>query len=426
MSPGDRLTLRIEKPVAGGRMIARHEGAVVLVSGAIPGELVEVEIEKVQRGTAWARTMGVLERSSDRVTPEGDWSCGGNVLAHIRYERQVRLKREIVRDAFKRIGRIDVPPEFPVEPSPIEGYRMRARLHVSSGRIGFFREGTHEWCNPAVTRQLLPATLEALAALEGALAAVADGRVQEVELAENSPADERAAHLVLGPGADPSPLGAISRVEGFGGLSCSSGVRSRPVPLWGDTVVSDRVTVRSADGDVAVTLRRQAHAFFQGNRYLLSTLLTSVLDVVPCGRVLDLYAGVGLFSVPLAARGGTTVTAIEGERTSAHDLKDNAASWGGAVRARHQPVEEFLGSARAGAFDAVIVDPPRTGMTARALRGAIALHAPRLAYVSCDVATLARDARTLQEAGYVLTGIRAFDLFPQTAHVETLALFERT
>jgi tRNA/tmRNA/rRNA uracil-C5-methylase (TrmA/RlmC/RlmD family) len=178
-------------------------------------------------------------------------------------------------------------------------------------------------------------------------------------------------------------------------------------------------------GEYAVLLTRQAHAFFQGNRYLLPALMTAVTGAVPAGRVLDLYAGVGLFAVALARRGDTEVVAIEGDRTAAHDLKFNASRAGGMIETRHQAVEAFVATRRVPALDTVIVDPPRSGMTKDALRGTIALRAPRLVYVSCDVATLGRDARVLTDAGYRLGDVRAFDLFPNTAHIETMAVFER-
>ena len=149
MHRGDRLTLTIERPAAGGRMIARHEGAIVFVAGAIPGEVVEAEVEKVQRGTGWAITRSVIERSPDRVpeaadgTSPSDGGCGGNVLAHIAYDRQRSIKAAIIEDTLRRLGRITLEAPVDVAASPSDGYRMRARLHVRNGRIGFFREGTH-------------------------------------------------------------------------------------------------------------------------------------------------------------------------------------------------------------------------------------------------------------------------------------------
>jgi 23S rRNA (uracil1939-C5)-methyltransferase len=425
MNVGDRLTLTIEKPAAGGRMIARHEGAVVLVSGAIPGERIAAEVEKIQRGTAWARTIDVLEASPDRVSGERDWTCGGNVLAHVAYARQTALKREIIEDAFARIGRLTVPAEIPVEPSPVEGYRMRARLHVVKGRVGFFREGTHDLCDAASTRQLLPATLEAMASLERALHTVDASIVRDVELSENCPADQRALHLLLQEHADPSRLATLPGMDGVQGVSCGPVTGGRPLVLSGSPTVEDSIVVSAVRGQFTVMLARHAHAFFQGNRFLLAGLVSAVVDQVTDGRVLDLYAGVGLFAVSLAVGGAPEVIAIEGDSASAQDLKRNSARAGRTVEARHQSVEAFFRSRRIPPIETLIVDPPRTGMSREALRSGIALRAPRVVYVSCDVATLARDARALVDAGYSLSRVQAFDLFPNTAHVETLAVFVR-
>jgi 23S rRNA (uracil1939-C5)-methyltransferase len=425
MTVGDRLTLTIEKPAAGGRMIARHEGAVVLVSGAIPGERVEVQIEKIQRGTAWARCVSVLDASPDRVDTTADWACGGNVLAHVAYPRQTVLKREIIEDAFARIGRMTLPSAIDVAASPPEGYRMRARLHMVAGRIGFFREGTHQWCDPASGRQLLESSLESIMALQRALTDLGLSTVREVELSENCAGDQRAFHLLLEDDGDPSRLAAIKAIEGVRGISCGAMSGGRPLTLWGTPVVEDQIAVPARTGNFSVTLERQAHAFFQANRFLLAPLVAAVVDEIPSGRVLDLYAGVGLFAVALAARGVREVIAIEGDSVSARDLKHNASRYGDRVEARHQSVEAFLGARRVPPVETVIVDPPRTGMSRDAVRSVIALRAPRVVYVSCDVATLARDARMLVDAGYTVSRVRAFDLFPNTAHVETLAVFVR-
>lgn len=142
----DLISLRIEKPVAGGRMLARHDGAIVLVSGALPGELVEVEIVRSQRGTLWGDTRRVIEASPHRVAVEGDDACGGSVYAHAAYEHQRVLKSQVLSDAFARVGRMPLEQAITVRPSPVDGYRMRARLHARDGRLGFFREGTHELC----------------------------------------------------------------------------------------------------------------------------------------------------------------------------------------------------------------------------------------------------------------------------------------
>jgi 23S rRNA (uracil1939-C5)-methyltransferase len=193
----------------------------------------------------------------------------------------------------------------------------------------------------------------------------------------------------------------------------------------GSPEVSDPLSAvtggRVADG----TIRRHAEAFFQGNRFLLSSLVVAVADSVSdAGEVLDLYAGVGLFSVPLAAMGHLEVTAVEGDRASGGDLRENARAQEPRLKAHVSGVEAYLGALRV-APATVVVDPPRVGLSKEASEQLVRLRAPRIVYVSCDPPTLARDARRLLDAGYRLTSLRAFDLFPNTPHVESLAVFDR-
>jgi len=411
MNRGERLRLTIERPAAGGRMIARHDGAVVFVSGAIPGEVVDAEIEKVQRGTAWAATRDILERSPDRVDGAPDGACGGSVFAHIAYERQRQLKSAIVDDAFRRIGRITLESPVEVVASPVNGYRMRARLHVRNGRIGFFREGTHSLCEAAPTGQLRDDTIEVIRRLELSLAGEPRPQVGDIEIAENIDASERAVHLELLPDGDASRLAAVTQVEGVAGASCARPESARTMELFGSTTVTDQI--------LGVRLERHVRSFFQGNRYLLAPFVESVLQHLGRGSLVDLYAGVGLFSLTAQAAGAGPITAVEGDLFAARDLKRNAK---GEITVVELPVERFRAR---GKTAAVIVDPPRTGMSKDALARAIELNAPSLVYVSCDVATLARDSRVLLDAGYRITSARAFDLFPNTAHVETVIAFSR-
>jgi 23S rRNA (uracil1939-C5)-methyltransferase len=419
MGPGERLTVRVEKAVAGGRMLARHDGAIVLVAAAIPGETVEAEVEKIQRGTIWAVTRKVVESSPDRVDPFCDWTCGGSVYAHVRYERQLDLKRDVLRDAFVRVARQPLEGDLPVASSRPDGYRMRARLHLQDGQLGFFREGTHEVCDPASTRQLLPATVDAVKALERALASATPRTIREVAIAENCDATERALHLELDRDADPSRLAALTDIPDVTGVSCGAGQHRRALTLSGSPFVTDLVG--------GVRLRRHARAFFQGNRYLLADLVRRAIAAVPPGRVIDLYAGVGVFSAAIAARGDSEVMAVEGDNVAAEDLKHNIAPFAGVVAARHLSVETFVTSLRRpqarGAT--VLVDPPRTGLTKAALAGVLGLQPTRIVYVSCDAPTLARDVATATARGYRLASIEAFDMFPHTAHVETLVVLDR-
>ncbi len=338
MKRGDLLTLTVERPAAGGRMIARHEGAIVFVSGAIPGEVVDAEVEKVQRGTGWAITRDVKTASPDRLADAPDGACGGSVLAHIRYERQLELKTAIIEDSLRRLGRITLDARPPVTGSPVDGYRMRARLHVRNRKIGFFREGTHSLCDAAQTRQLQPGAIAMLRALEAALATLERDTVSDIELSENIDASERAVHLELVEGGDPSRLATITHVEGLTGASCAPPESRRTQELWGSTTVSD--TIRG------VRLERHARSFFQGNRFLVAPLVDHVLSQIGEAPVLDLYAGVGLFSVTAAAAGRGPVTAIEGDRFAVADLRRNAAPHDD-VSVEADAVENYLKHAQA-------------------------------------------------------------------------------
>ena len=167
---GAEIVVEIEKPAVGGRMLARHDGQVVLVWGAIPGERVRARVERSGKGVLFAESMEVMVPSADRREPGADWRCGGNVFNHIAYERQLRLKAEIIRDSLGRIGRVPLSGLPDVLPSPERGYRMRARLHARDGHLGFFREGSHQLCDAGPTGQLLSSTVDWIDAVERTIA----------------------------------------------------------------------------------------------------------------------------------------------------------------------------------------------------------------------------------------------------------------
>jgi 23S rRNA (uracil1939-C5)-methyltransferase len=421
LQPGQRLELAIEKPAAGGRMIARHDGQVILVQGAIPGERVIAAVERVERQVAFASTVDLVSASPDRRGAHADPSCGGCSYAHIEYERQVALKGEVITDAFTRLGRLPVQPPA-VAPSPDRDYRMRARLHVRGDRVGFFREGTHDLCDAAATGQLTAASVEAAAECVGALARRGVS-LSAIEIAENIAADQRVAYVI--PAANSKLTGEVldealkaAGLTGVSGLASNGLERTAGVP-----VVSDPLTVLTAGAVREGALQRHAESFFQANRFLLPALVGAVTAAVPAdGAVLDLYAGVGLFSVALAALGRRGITAVEGDRTSGRDLLRNATPFAAALRVSVESVEQYL-KRRGDRAATIIVDPPRTGISREAMTAVVRAAAARVVYVSCDPATMARDARRLVDGGYELTSLTAFDLFPNTPHVETLGVF---
>ena len=424
LTPGDEIDAAIEKPAAGGRMIARHDGQILLVAGAIPGERVSVRIERVEKRLAFGSAVRILAPSSDRRDAGSDPLCGGCVYAHIAYSRQVALKAEIVTDAFTRIGRMPIESTVRVAASLESGYRMRARLHVRKAAVGFYRENTHEMCDARHTHQLLP---ESIAAIDEALAALGDARadVTSLELSENMAGDERAFHLDVMPDARELESALTRAITAAGLTGCTARGRSGPLVRTGDPAVADPLPALTRGRAESGRLRRQPASFFQGNRFLLPDLVAAVLEATPAGgSILDLYAGVGLFSVALAATGRDGITAVEGDRQSAADLKENAGSYPAAISAIVGRVEDHLARRREIA-DTVIVDPPRSGISREAMNVIAGHGARRIIYVSCDPPTMARDARRLLDAGYHLESLRGFDLFPNTPHVETVGVFDR-
>ena len=195
----------------------------------------------------------------------------------------------------------------------------------------------------------------------------------------------------------------------------------------GPPVVVDRLTVPGAGEPVV--LRRSATSFFQGNRFLLEPMAQHVVSLVPDGPVVDLYAGVGLFGLALAARAAGMVTLVEGDHASGADLLVNARPYLERARVMRVSVETYLAAAAESPGPpspaTIIVDPPRTGLSKEALAGLLRHRPTRIVYVSCDVATLARDTRGLLDGGYSIGSLTGFDLFPNTAHVETVVEFTR-
>lgn len=422
MTPDEYLTLCPERPVAGGRMLARHEGMVVLVAGAIPGERVRVRIERAERSLAFASVSEVLDAHPARREPGYDPRCGGAAYAHIAYPHQLLLKGQVVEDALSRMAHVAPPQDVAVAGSPERGYRMRARLHVRHGCAGFFLEGTHRLCDAMGTGQLIDSAGPALRGVVDELRRAGLRGDADIELSENIPGDQRALHVELERGTAREGEADWSVIPGLTGLSWSERGSPRSRILCGEATVVDWVDDGGAlDGRGLVRLQRHARAFFQANRFLLPDLVRRVGACCLDGPVLDLYAGVGLFGVTLAAS-GRRVTAVEGHRASAADLRANAVPYGDAIEIHEAPVEAFLGGGTAGRPRTVIVDPPRTGMTRDAVSGVIGLQAERLVFVSCDVATFGRDVRRFMDAGYTLEHVEGFDLFPNTAHVEVLGV----
>jgi 23S rRNA (uracil1939-C5)-methyltransferase len=396
------LELTIDRAVAGGRMLARHDGQVVLVRGAIPGERVRARIERRQKSVLFAEVTDVLTPSPDRRVPSCDIACGGSSYAHIHYDRQRALKAEVIGDAFRRIAKLPLTPPD-VLASPEHGYRMRARLHASNGQVGFYREGTHTICDAASTGQLRPDTVAAVVEFCAANAELMSG-ASGVTVSENVPATARAFHVERDDADGLITAAPLSIIEDTAQTIWPNGGPLPPDTRW----------------------RRRASSFFQGNRFLLGALIEDVLSCADgAENIADLYAGGGLFSIALAAM-GAKITAVESDASSAADLLDNAEPYGDRVTPLAIPVESAVKRRLSVKPDLVILDPPRVGASDEAIAGLVGWRAPRIVYVSCDPPTLARDAAKIIAAGYSLASMAAFVLFPNTPHVEAVAVFART
>lgn len=384
----ERFSARIERLAAGGEGVARApDGRVVFVAGSAPGDLARVRV--VEEHPKWLRAEleAVEEPGPGRVAPRCPLfgRCGGCAWQHLDYETQRRAKAEILRDALVRIGGLAAPPEIEVVASPPYAYRGRARVGVARGTVGFRRLRSHALEPAAACPVLVPELEKALAAL----AAAPPAREGEIELC----AGEEGRVRAWGPGG---------LLHGAAELAIAAG--------------SARVAVSPG-------------VFFQGNAHLRGALLAAVLEAAGRGRrALELCAGAGFFTLGLAGR-FAEVLAVESSPPAVRDLRRNLAASGAEnVRVACAPLERFLAGSEARDFaaDAIVLDPPRTGLgAALARRLAAAAGAARVVYVSCAPDTLARDLAVLAAEGMRLRSIQGFDLFPQTPHVEAIARIER-
>jgi len=420
----------VEKMVPGAYGLARLDGRILLLRGAIPGERVRVRLDRRGKGgVQFGEVVDVLSASPDRVTPTSDPRCGGLALAHVAEARQLALKQDILADALHRIARLGAVPPIAAVASPFEGWRLRARLHVHRGRLGFYREGTHEVCTPPASQ--LPDSLRQAA--ESTLASMDEAwrtEVAEVVVAEDVAGTRRAVHLVLR-----RPLGRVAWPDGVvpgdvAGVSVGWRGEGGPTTVAGDAALTATlVSLGAPVGDAAGALSWHPAAFFQANRFIVPALVARVLDAVGGRPAVDLFAGVGLFGVCAAAAGSPSVLCVEGDALAATWLRRNAdalqATGNEAVTVREGAVEDVLADV-SDDLDrrVVIVDPPRTGLPPDACARLAAARPPTLVYVSCDPPTLARDLRRFLEAGYRLRSVELFDMFPQTAHLETLAILD--
>jgi len=377
----EKAVITIERIVAGGFGLGRHEGRVLLVPLTAPGD--EVEVGVPERGSKTS-LLRIVSPGPDRVEPPcvHFGICGGCDLMHLSYPAQVQAKLDLVVETIERVGGRDLLLEagdlgIEANPAPLHS-RIRATWQpTASGTAGYFRRGSHD-------------------VIEIGHCPILDPALEAVR----------------------SSLRISDKAHGL-----SNGV---DVSLSTSEHAADIIEFSVADARI----RASAHAFFQANAALLDRFVRHVVHLAGRDRpdrVLELYSGIGLFTIPLAPHVGqidaveSSTRAVELARQNVHGNclrkvtfhAESAENWLAAqLRAGYRP-------------DTIVVDPPRTGLSDRVASGLLKMAPHRIVYVSCDPPTFARDARQIVDAGYRLANLTAFDLFPQTHHTETVAAFDR-
>jgi len=432
----------IEIPIAslayGGDAVGRlPDGRTAFVSGACPGDTVAIEILEDKERFVRARVQAIVEASADRVAPPCPYfgACGGCTWQHVSYSAQLVAKRRSVLDALERIGKIadaDSLVRETIASTAEYGYRNKVELVTDPTSVrpvlGFHRAASDEVI-PVESCLLLPKRLrKAPKALGGALRYLAgdtDLGLSRVAIRAATHTKDVEVALWTTPGA--FPRAAAARMLGQA-LQTSSLVRvlakdtGKARKISGVEVLSGRGHWRERMAGLDFAL--SAPSFFQVNTQAAENLVELVADSLHADgsdRVLDLYAGAGTFTLPLAETAGEVV-AVEAAGSAVKDLRRNLESnqlWAEVVGG--DAAREVAGL---GHFDLAIVDPPRAGVAAEIIAALASTKPRKLAYVSCDPATLARDARRLLDSGFALVHATPVDLFPQTYHIETVAIFE--
>ncbi|MBK9715857.1 MAG: 23S rRNA (uracil(1939)-C(5))-methyltransferase RlmD [Kouleothrix sp.] len=408
----ETLELTLDGIAQGGEGVGRWQERVVFARGGLPGERVLVRLRERRSAYAHADVVEVLDASPDRVPPR---LPGADHMPwqHIAYPAQLRFKRQILADQLAKIGGL---PEVEVaETLPASrpwGYRSGARFHGEGGRVGYYAAETRDLQEIASDPLLMPALNEALAALREV--AREAGAAPAEALLRASEAYGYVVAALRGPD-DLSDLARRWRMRcpALAGVALPGGQGA----LGAERLVEEL-------GGVAFHLRPTT--FFQVNSDAAEALLRLVragLDLRGGERLLDLFCGAGAFTLPLAAV-AAEVVGVEEVADAVVDARLSAAENGiGNARFEVGRVERALDQLD-GTFDAVILDPPRRGCHPRALEGLLRLAPARIVYVACHPATLARDLKVLA-GGYRVAGVQSVDLFPQTAHIESVALLTR-
>ena len=392
---GQRLTVDIEKIAHGGHFIARHESengkkAVIFVRHAIPGERVEIEITSTSANFIRADVVEVISASSDRVQAPCEYSnrdgCGGCDFQHISITRQRALKSEVIKEQFERIAKMDISVDVEEIGEPLH-WRTRVTATTDhNGALGFYSSRSH---------RVIPVKECLIAIPEIGIAAMSAQKLSpdvRIEIAYSSEGERMVAE------APKSGDGKFRQ-------------------NIGPAVLHERV------GDQLLQVSQRS--FWQGHKRapeVLTDVVRNFAHLQEGEHVLDLYGGVGLFTAAYLKDVGATgsIHLVEGSKDATADAKNNFAGQSN-IEISTGDVAKII--TRINRADVVILDPPREGAGKEVVQEITRLSPRSIIYVACDPAALARDTAYLREYGYQLEKIRAFDLFPMTHHIESVALF---
>lgn len=387
--------VQIEKLVYGGDGLARLDGQIVLVPFVLPHERVAIATRRVKTGLLRGEPLHILEAARERVVPRCEYfaNCGGCHYQHAGCAFQLQQKRDILRETLERLGGIAFDGEINLVSADPWFYRNRIQLHFSEAQAGFHKTGSHDLC--AIDHCYISSPM-------------LNDVIRKLQAAANQP-------------EWPRFLRSLEVFTNETDVQLNIVETARPVAArFFEWCAGFLPGLASGAMEYAATGHRyriSRGSFFQVNRFLIDPLVEEVVGSAAGQRAVDLYAGVGLFSVPLAQR-FEHVDAVEPAGSAYRDLEWNATQGGEAIRSVRASAEEFLRDL-AEAPDLIVADPPRAGLGNAATAELLRVKAPRVTLVSCDPSTLARDVKKLL-SDYQIARLTLIDLFPQTYHFEVV------
>lgn len=374
----------------GGSAVGRYEGRAVFVSYAIPGEVVRARIIADKGKFITAEAVEILEESSERVTPKCPHfgKCGGCHWQHITYDAQLKLKRQIVEEQMRRIGGFDNLTIYDTVPNSTPwNYRAHSTFHIAANRQLGFISIDNQTVIPLRECHII--------------------RPELLDLMQHFPANDLSSERTR------LQIGSEGQAIAFWMLSDDI-----PSPTKKSKFVFYEIYGRR--------FRCTAGSFFQVNLPQAGILIDKMLeylDLKGSESILELYSGVGMFTAFLAER-AKNVTSVEFSLLAVQDAVENLSEFEN-ITIIEGKTEEVLNRLSRGRYDSVVLDPPRSGIDLKGLKGLVNLSPEKIVYISCDVATLARDSKKLREGGYQLLFVQPVDMFPQTYHIECIACFQK-